>query len=115
MSVANRASSKGKAGDIQLADVGQEQVHLVISGRGLLPGGGTGQPAGIDGFIEMDHLHDLILNVAGPGQPVHPGDQGRSSDEDVAYSDLAAAVALSVVGGEPFDEDPGEINFPVQE
>ena len=42
------------------------------------------------------------------------GSQRSGADEDVAYADLAAAVGLTVVAGEAFDENAGKFIFAVE-
>ena len=63
----------------------------------------------------MNHLHDFILDVAGLFHSVHAGDKGGGADKNVADADLAAAVALTMIRGEPLHEHPRKIDLSVKE
>ena len=105
----------GEAGDVLLADVGQQQVDLIVAGLGLEALRRAGDAAAVQGLVEVGHLDELILHRAGLLHAVVLGSQGRSADEGVAHAHLAAAVALAVIAGEALHHHAGELILTVEE
>ena len=67
----------GEAGHVLLADVGQQHVDLVVAGRHLDALVGAGEAAREERLVEVRHLDELVLDVAGLGGAVHVGGQRR--------------------------------------
>ncbi len=104
----------GEAGDVVLADVGEEVVGLVIAGGGLLGFVGGGDACPVDGFVEVGHLDEFVADVGDGGDTIVVGGEGGGSDEDVAdacFTDVGAAV----VAGEALDEVGCESGFAIHE
>ena len=77
--------------------------------------GGAGDAAAVQRLVEMGHLDELILDVAGLGGAVIVGGHGGGADQHVAHAYLAPAVALAVVTGEAFHQHTGELCLAVKE
>ena len=77
--------------------------------------GGAGDAAGVQRLVQVGHLDELILDVAGLGRAVVVGGHGGRPDEHVAHANLAPAVALAVVAGEPLHQHAGKLRLPVEE
>ena len=58
------------SGYVLFADVGQQQVDLVVAGRHLHTFGRAGDTASIQGFVEVHHLDEFVLDVAGLGNAI---------------------------------------------
>ena len=63
----------------------------------------------------MGHLDELILDVAGLGSAIVVSGNSSSTDQNIAYADLAAAVALAVVTGKALHQHPGKFMLAAQE
>ena len=105
----------GEPGDVLLADVGQQQVDLIVPRLGGAALAGAGDAAGVQRLVEMGHLNELVLDVAGLLHAVVLGGQCRRADDHVAYTHLAAAVALAVIAGEALHHHAGELVLAVEE
>ena len=96
-------------GAVELHGVGQQSVHVIAAGLGLVPHGGAGNGAAVHGLGQVDHLHQFVLDVGGLGAAVVLGHGGRGADDDVGHAHLTAAVVLPVVGGEGLHKLLGQI------
>mmetsp|Transcript_430 Transcript_430/g.1661 ORF Transcript_430/g.1661 Transcript_430/m.1661 type:complete len:510 (-) Transcript_430:387-1916(-) len=115
----------GDARDVVLADVGQQDVGLVVP-RGRRRGGvRRGEARGEDRLVEEGHLDELFLDVrrraalfpggtASAKHAVHRGELGGGADDDVADAGLAD-VRAAVVGREALDEVGREVGLAVHE
>jgi hypothetical protein len=104
----------GKARDVVLAHVRDHvvvQPHAGLHFHRLVAGGDA---RGIDGLVEVGHLHQLVLDVGDLVHAVEVGNGRGGTDEDVAHSRLAHVTA-AVIRGEAFDEHGGEIDLAVHE
>ena len=105
----------GEAGDVLLADVGQQQVDLIVARLRPEALRGAGDAAAVQRLVQVDHLDQLVLHRAGLLHAVVLGNQGSGTDQGVAYADLAAAVALPVVAGKALHHHAGELILAVEE
>ena len=105
----------GESGDVLLADVGFQQVDLVVAGLRLVAVCGAGDAAAVHGLVEVGHLDQLILDGGSLLSTVIFRGQSSSADDDVANADLAAAVTLSVIAGEAFDQHACKFGLAVHE
>ena len=105
----------GEAGDVLLADVGQQQIDLIVARLGLEALGGAGDAAAEQGLVQVDHLDQLVLHSAGLLHAVVLGGQSGGADQGVAHADLAAAVGLAVIAGEALHDHAGELILAVEE
>jgi hypothetical protein len=75
----------------------------------------TGRDAGaVNGFVQVRHLDQLVLDVRRTVGAVVLGHLGGSTDEHISHPGFAD-VAAPVVGGEAFDQHPGEGGLAVHE
>ena len=77
--------------------------------------GGAGDAAAVQRLVEMGHLDELVLDVAGLGSAVVVGGHGGRADQHVAHAHLTAAVALAVITGEALHQHAGELRLAVEE
>ena len=105
----------GEAGDVLLADVGQQQVDLVVARLGLKALGGTGDAAAEQGLVQVGHLDELVLDGGGLLHAVVLSGQSSGADQGVAHAHLAAAVGLTVITGEALHDHAGELILAVEE
>ena len=105
----------GIAGDVLLTDVGQQQVDDVVAALRGVPLGGAGDAAAVQRLVQVGHLDEFVLDVAGLGRPVVVGRHRRRADEHVAHAHLAPAVTLAVIAGEALHHHAGELRLPVEE
>ena len=105
----------GEAGDVLLADVGQQQVDLIVARLGLEALSGAGDTAAEQGLVQVGHLDQLVLDSGGLLHTVVLGSQSGGADQGVAHADLAAAVGLAVIAGEALHDHAGELILAVEE
>ena len=105
----------GEAGDVLLADVGQQQVDLVVARLGLKALSGAGDAAAEQGLVQVGHLDELVFHGAGLLHTVVLSGQSGGADQGVAHAHLAAAVGLTVITGEALHDHTGELILAVEE
>lgn len=105
----------GEAGDVLFADVGKQQVNLVVPGLRGAAFAGAGKAAAKERFVKVGHFNEFILDMACLFNTVIFSGKGSSTDEDVADTDFTAAVGLTVVTSKTFNHHAGKFRFPVKE
>ena len=104
-----------EAGDVLLADVCQQQVDQVVAALGLGALRRACNAAAVQGFVQVGHLDELVLDMRSLGRARHLTCQRGSADEHIANADLAAAVGLTVIAREALYHHAGKLNFAVEE
>ena len=99
----------GESGHVLLANVGQQQIDQIGAGCGLVAFCRTGDAAGIEGFIQVHHFNQLVLDVGSLGCTVKVGSNGSSTDQNIAYTDFTATVALTVITGKTLHQQAAEL------
>jgi hypothetical protein len=57
----------------------------------------TGDAAGKQGLVKMNHLYDFVADVRCPSNTVHAGHEGCRSNQNITHTHFAAAIALAMV------------------
>ena len=104
-----------EAGDVLLADVCQQQVDQVVAALGLGALRRACNAAAVQGFVQVGHLDELVLDMRSLGRARHLTCQRGSADEHIAYTNLAAAVGLTVIAREALYHHAGKLGFAVEE
>ena len=105
----------GEAGHVLLADIGQQQVDLIVARLGLEALSGAGDAAAEQGLVQVGHLNELVLDGGGLLHAVVLSGQSGGADQGVAHAHLAAAVGLAVITGEALHDHTGELILAVEE
>ena len=63
----------------------------------------------------MNHLNDLVLDMGCLLAACHFNSQLGSANQDVAYTNLAAAIGLSVVACEALNDHAGKFYLAIEE
>ena len=104
-----------EAGDVLLADVCQQQVDQVVAGLGLGALRRARNAAAVQGFIQVGHLDQLILNVRSLCRTCHLAGKCSRADEHIANTDLAAAIGLTVIACKALYHHAGKLGLAVEE
>jgi len=102
-------------GYVKLTHIGQQQINKVSARAGGLPLVGAGQTAGVQGFVKVNHLHQLVLGVGSIAQAVVIQNIGHSPYKHIPHTHLAAAITLPVVSGKALYQHSCELCLPAHE
>ena len=80
------------AGNILLADIGQQKVNQVSAGLGRESFCGTGNTAAVQSLIQVDHLNQFILDMGCAVCTIIVCCYRCRTNQNVAHSNLTAAV-----------------------